>query len=77
MHMRKNDNAASLAMPKLLVTVDEAAQALSLGRTQVYSLVMRRQLFSVKVGARRLIPTAALHEYVQKLQGPSVLEKAG
>ena len=51
-------------VPKLLLTVEEAAEALSLGRTYVYGLVMRNQIRSLKVGRKRRIPLAALHEFV-------------
>jgi excisionase family DNA binding protein len=50
--------------PKLLLTVDEAAEALSLGRTFFYELLMRGDLASIKIGSRRRIPVSALHEFV-------------
>src|SRR5258708_10900712 len=50
-----------VALPvKLLLTVDEASAALSLGRTSVYKLVLRKEIFSVKVGGARRIPVAPL-----------------
>lgn len=52
---------------KLLLTVDEAAEALSLSRRLLYDLLMRNQIFSVKVGAARRIPVKALEEFVQRL----------
>ena len=52
---------------KLLVTVEEAAGALSLSRTFVYGLLASGQIFSIKVGGRRLVPVAALHEFVERL----------
>jgi excisionase family DNA binding protein len=52
---------------KLLLTVDEAAAMLSLGRTRLYTLLMRNEIFSVKVGGSRRIPAAALHEFVGHL----------
>ena len=54
------------AVPKLLLTVEEAAQALSLGRTFVYDLVMHRKIASIKVGCKRRIPVTALHEFVAR-----------
>jgi excisionase family DNA binding protein len=56
-----------VAPAKLLLTVEEAADAMSLGRTLMYQLVKGRQIVSVKVGRTRRIPTAALHEFVKKL----------
>ena len=53
--------------PKLLLTMEEAAQMLSLGRTYFYDLVMRNQIVSVKIGRKRRIPIVALHAYVDRL----------
>jgi excisionase family DNA binding protein len=52
--------------PKLLLTVDEAAEALSLGRTYVYHLVMSNQITSVKLGRKRRIPVSALQEFISQ-----------
>lgn len=49
---------------KLLLTMEEAAQTLSLGRTSLYALVMRGKIVSVKLGRRRLVPIAALEQFV-------------
>jgi excisionase family DNA binding protein len=54
------------AAPKLLLTVDEAAEALSLGRTYVYHLVMCNQITSVKLGRKRRIPVSALQEFISQ-----------
>jgi len=51
---------------KLLLTVEEAAQALSIGRTLLYELLMRREIFSVKVGRVRRVPVDALRSYVAR-----------
>jgi excisionase family DNA binding protein len=56
-----------IAPAKLLLTVEEAAEAMSLGRTLMYQLIKDRQVRSIKVGRTRRIPTAALHEYVRRL----------
>jgi excisionase family DNA binding protein len=52
---------------KLLLTVDEACAMLSVGRTRLYSLVTRNEIFSVKVGGLRRIPVTALHDFVERL----------
>ena len=52
---------------RLLLTVGEAAQALGVGRSRIYLLIMEKRLFSVKVGASRRIPVQALEEYVEQL----------
>jgi excisionase family DNA binding protein len=64
-----------VAVPtKLLLTVNEAARTLSLSRTRVYELVMRKELFSVKVRGSRRIPVKALEEFVEQL---TQMQKAG
>jgi excisionase family DNA binding protein len=52
---------------KLLLTVEEAAAVLSLSRTRLYGLVMRKEIYSIKVGGARRIPLQALHDFVQRL----------
>lgn len=51
---------------KLLVTVDEAAKMLSLGRTLVYALMERGELRYAKFGKARRIPVEAIHEVLNK-----------
>ena len=51
---------------KVLLTIDEAAQALSIGRTLLYDLLMRKQIASIKVGRVRRVPMAAIDAYVQR-----------
>ena len=58
----------------LLLTVEEAAQALRVSRSKVYMLLMHKRLFGVKVGAARWIPVKALEEYVEQLMA---LQKVG
>ena len=53
----------------VLYRVDEAAEALRLSRSAVYELIRSGRLRSVKEGRRRLVPVAALAEYVEKLGG--------
>ncbi|MCY9783035.1 helix-turn-helix domain-containing protein [Nocardiopsis sp. EMB25] len=52
---------------KVAYSIEEAAQALSLGRTTVKKLVATGKLASVRVGRRRLIPRSVLEEYVNRL----------
>lgn len=49
---------------KMLLTVEDVAYQLSLGRTYVYGLVMTGQLLSIKIGGRRRIPFFALEVFV-------------
>lgn len=59
---------------KLLLTPEEAAEALGVKRTFLYSLLMSGQSISVKVGRSRRIPVIALHGYVERL---TQTQKAG
>jgi excisionase family DNA binding protein len=56
-------------VPVLLYRVDEAAAALRLSRSVLYELIRSGQLRTVKAGRRRLVPVAALSEYVNSLDG--------
>jgi excisionase family DNA binding protein len=53
---------------KILLTVPEFMEATSLGRTMVYQLIGNGALESVTVGRRRMIPTAALNDWVARLR---------
>ena len=52
---------------KLLLTPEEAAAALAIGRTKVYELMGSGQLRSVRVGTCRRVPEVALREFVARL----------
>jgi len=54
-------------MDKLLLTPEEAAEALSLGRTKVYQLIGEGRLRSVLIGKSRRVPASALAELVDHL----------
>jgi excisionase family DNA binding protein len=70
-------NAGSLAasradrseeyVEKLLLSPEEAAEALGVGRSRVYDLIRTRQLLSVRIGKSRRVPVAAVHAYVERL----------
>jgi len=49
---------------RLAYSVEEASEALGIGRALMYDLLMSGRLHSIKVGARRLIPTSALAEFL-------------
>jgi excisionase family DNA binding protein len=63
-----SDEARSLQIGSpLLVTVEQAATLLRVGRTTTYELVMRGTLQSVKVGRRRLVVREGLARFVSEL----------
>src|SRR5579863_8878264 len=51
----------------MLVTVEEAAGLLRIGRTTAYELVMSGRIQSVKVGRRRLVVRDGVGRYVDEL----------
>jgi excisionase family DNA binding protein len=51
----------------LLLTPDEAAEVLGVGRVTVYELIRLRALPSVKIGRCRRIALRSLQEYVDRL----------
>ena len=54
-------------MEKLLLTPEEAADALSIGRSKLYTLIATGDVASVRIGASRRIPWSALVAYVETL----------
>ena len=56
-------------MIRLLLTPEEAAQALGISRATLYPMLVRKQIPSIRIGGSRRIPVAALQEYVQDQLG--------
>jgi excisionase family DNA binding protein len=54
-------------MNKLLLTPEEAAEVLAIGRTRVYALMRSGDLMSVQIGHSRRVPVEALTTYVAAL----------
>ncbi|HLN16185.1 MAG TPA: helix-turn-helix domain-containing protein [Acidimicrobiales bacterium] len=52
----------------LLLTADDVAATLAIGRTKVYELLASRALESVRIGTCRRIPVVALQRFVEALQ---------
>jgi excisionase family DNA binding protein len=52
---------------KLLLTPEEAAERLSVGRSRVFELIGSGRLRSVRIGASRRIPADALVDFVNAL----------
>ena len=65
---RKAERTATVEVYAVLYRVEEAAAALRLSRWTVYELIRSGRLRTVKQGNRRLVPVAALHEYVALLE---------
>jgi excisionase family DNA binding protein len=61
---------------KLLYSVREAEEVVGLGRSTLFELLRRGEIESVKVGAARRIPRAALEAFVDRLRAESGSESA-
>jgi excisionase family DNA binding protein len=54
-------------LPRLLLTPEEAARALGIGRTKLYELLSTAKLPSVRIGGSRRVSVDALTEFVRRL----------
>lgn len=54
-------------MERLLLTAEEAAEALNIGRCTVYDLIRTGQIQSFKIGKLRRIPVDAVHEFARRM----------
>jgi excisionase family DNA binding protein len=54
--------------PDRLLSVDEAANALGLGRSLLYTEIQAGRLRSIRVGRRRLVPSVAVADYIGSRQ---------
>ncbi|GAB2939405.1 excisionase family DNA-binding protein [Streptomyces heilongjiangensis] len=67
-----SDDVAGADSAPVLLTVEEAARRLRIGRTTCFRLVLSGEIESVTVGRLRRIPVDALTAYVAKLRRPAV-----
>ena len=54
---------------RLLLTVEETAEMLTVSRWKVFELIRLRELRSVKIGGLRRVPRGAIDEYIARLLG--------
>jgi len=59
---------------QLLVTPEEAARRLSVGRTTIYELMSSGELQSVNIGRSRRVPVSSLSSFVSRLIGDIAVE---
>ena len=52
---------------RVLLTVADAVEATSLSRSTIYEMIKSGELPTVKVGKRRLVPTASLQAWADSL----------
>lgn len=53
---------------QIVLTVEEAAQRLGVGRTLMYALVKSGDIKSISIGRLRRIPCDALEEFVSRMR---------
>ena len=56
------------------ISIPQAAQALSVGRTTIYEEIRAGRLESIKLGKRRLVPVAALTSWINERQSATMSE---
>jgi excisionase family DNA binding protein len=67
-------NESFIADDLLLVTPEEAARRLSVGRTTIYELMASGELQSVNIGRCRRVPVSSLSSFVSRLIGDVIVE---
>jgi excisionase family DNA binding protein len=60
-------------VPRLLLTPEEAARSLRIGRSLVYELMRSGRLQSVRIGACRRVPVDSVAEFVSQLRSANSL----
>lgn len=64
--MKKRDAGQASSVARVALTVDEACQALGLGRTRFYQEVRANRLRVIKSGRRTVVPVAELHAWIDR-----------
>ncbi|WP_445186868.1 helix-turn-helix domain-containing protein [Pseudonocardia sp. Cha107L01] len=65
---RETPDPTTPAMPtRVLLTVEEAAESLGIGKTKTYSLVMAGEIASVQIGRLRRVHIDSVREYAARL----------
>lgn len=67
---RPNDAPPQPVRPlaeRVLLTAEEAAEQLGIGRTLMYKLIRTNKIESIRIGRLRRVPTAAVKDYARRL----------
>lgn len=59
---------------RFLLTINEGAQLLSIGRSFMYKLVMRGEIASLKIGRRRLVSRDAILQFIRRVEAEQAEE---
>lgn len=64
----RREATATPERPEALLTVPEACAALRVSKWTLYQLIRRRQLSTIKIGARRCVPVASVQALIERLR---------
>lgn len=67
MSTKSGATARRTSGPRLLLTVEETAEMLHIGRSKIFDLIRRGDLDSVKIGRLRRVPADAVGLFVGRL----------
>ncbi len=67
-HLEIKNEARSPAQVRMLLTAEQAAQLLAIGRTKVFELIRSGELESIRIGSSRRIPIDAIESFVFRLR---------
>jgi len=71
MHRTKPKEQGPGGPTQLLLTPEEAADVLRIGRSKVYELMGRGDLESIKIGNSRRLPLDAISSFIDRLREAS------
>ena len=57
------------AHPALALSVEQAAEAIGIGRTMAYYLIKERHLRAIKIGSRTVVPVCAIEDFLATYGG--------
>ncbi len=58
---------AAIPSGRVLLSVEEAAERLSISRTRAYALIKSGELTSLRIGRLRRVPAETIDNYVRRL----------
>jgi len=64
------------SIPKLAYSVEEAAEALSLGRTKTFALIKEGRLRVIRLGKRVVVPVTELQDFLRRETNTEALGSA-
>lgn len=68
-HSQRRWTWSNVLQKKLLCSIAEACDILSIGRTKIYSMLAEGSLPSIRLGTRRLIPVESLRGLIAQASG--------